>query len=83
MRGNHRRSTLKKSPEGDGESSQVKQYVLQYKGLAAFRDGKLQGFLDGFGARMYNMLTGKYKSAVVNLSLRMRRGTRSIRSSIF
>lgn len=66
--------TLKKSPEGDGESSQVKQYVLQYKGLAAFRDGKLQGFLDGFGARMYNMLTGKYKSAVVNLSFENEEG---------
>jgi spore germination protein KC len=59
--------TLQQSPEKGGDSSEVKQYVIRYKGLAAFRDGALQGYLDGIETRSFNILTGKFKSAVIEL----------------
>lgn len=40
-----------------------KNFRIKYEGLAAFKDGKLVGFMDGVEARAYNFITGNIGTA--------------------
>ena len=48
-------------------SSQQPTYKLVYEGLAAFREDRLVGFLDGEGARAYNILVNKAQSSTLSV----------------
>ena len=54
------------SAENPEEKSGEK-YLLEYKGLAAFKDGKMVGYLDGIETRAYNIIVGKMVSAFINV----------------
>lgn len=44
-----------------------KKYRIIYKGLAAFKDKKLAGYMDEIEARAYNFVTGNVESAVISI----------------
>lgn len=44
-----------------------KNYQIKYRGLAAFRDSKLVGFMDANEAQSYNFLVNKIKSAYITV----------------
>lgn len=50
------------------QSSLNKTYKIKYKGLAAFKDDRLVGFLDGIETRAYNMITNNFKAAYMSVS---------------
>ncbi|MCX7614225.1 MAG: Ger(x)C family spore germination protein [Clostridiales bacterium] len=47
--------------------SSNKENKIIYRGLAAFRNDKLVGYLDGIGARDYNILTNNIKMDIITL----------------
>lgn len=53
----------KNSSEKDGS-----EYLLQYKGLAAFKENKLVGYMDGIETRAYNIVVGNFNSAYIKVS---------------
>ena len=50
------------SPDGSD-----KQYRIVYKGLAAFQDNKLVGYMDEIEARAYNFITDNIQRAVISI----------------
>jgi len=48
---------------GSGAGRSPVNYRIRYEGLAAFKDGRLVGFLDCEGAEAYNIIMGKAKAA--------------------
>lgn len=48
-------------------SEDNKKYKIKYEGLAAFKDGKLVGYMDGIETRSYNLIMNKIKSANVSI----------------
>lgn len=56
------------SNQGSGENGDdsSKQLIL-YEGLAAFKDDKLAGYMDGIEARAYNMITGKFQTSYITI----------------
>ncbi|GEM_PF-572972 len=51
---------------GQSQSAEKKQY-LRYEGLAAFKDDKLVGYMNGVEARTYNILTNEFSSSVFSI----------------
>jgi spore germination protein KC len=51
----------------DGQQSSSIKYQIRYQGVAAFRDGRLVGFMDGNEAQAYNFLINKIKSAIITV----------------
>lgn len=70
--GNSDKSGGKASGEGSrgddsGTSGKDKKYKIKYEGLAAFKDEKLVGYLDGTETRAYKLLTNTVGNSVVSL----------------
>ncbi len=42
-------------------------YQIRYQGLAAFKDGRLVGFMDGYETQAYNFLVEKISSAIITV----------------
>ncbi len=55
--------------EGEQQSGDQKQEekIIVYEGLAAFKDGKLCGFLDGEEARAYNILVNEIGNTFISI----------------
>ena len=51
------------------QNSLDKQYRINYEGLAAFKDNKLVGYMDGVEARAYNLITNNVDTAIVSIPL--------------
>lgn len=51
----------------DPEEKSGEKYLLEYKGLAAFKDGQMVGYMDGIETRAYNIIVGKMVSAFINV----------------
>lgn len=51
----------------NSEDSQKDKFNIKYEGLAAFKDNKLVGFLNGVEARSYNFVTNNLKTALVSI----------------
>jgi spore germination protein KC len=49
------------------QGSSEKRYKIVYEGLAAFKDNKLVGYLDGIGTRAYNFVTNNITAAYVTI----------------
>lgn len=53
--------------ESKTQSSSENRYTIQYEGLAAFKDNKLVGYMDGTEARAYNFVTNKVDVAYITI----------------
>jgi len=51
----------------DNKNAAEKELYIKYEGLAAFRDDKLVGYMDGTEARVYNMITNDFTTSLVSL----------------
>lgn len=51
----------------NSQGSSDKKYRIVYKGLAAFKDDKLVGYMDEIEARAYNFITGNIGRAVISI----------------
>lgn len=57
-----------KAPSSNAqEESKEEQLNIECEGLAAFKDTKLVGFLDGVEARAYNFIVNKMKTALISI----------------
>lgn len=59
------------SDNGDKKSSgseQSPKYKLETSGLAAFKDDKFVGYMNGVEARAYNLVVNKFKSAFISIA---------------
>jgi len=52
-------------PAQSSQSSPSEEYKMVYTGLAAFKDDKLVGYMNGIEARAYNFITNNLKSTLV------------------
>ncbi len=55
------------SGESQKQDSTEQEYRIVYEGLAAFKDDKLVGYMDGIETRAYNFVTGNIESAVFTI----------------
>jgi len=58
---------VKTDSQNAGQGSSEKQYKIVYEGLAAFKDSRLVGYLDGIETRAYNFVTNHIKTAYVTI----------------
>jgi spore germination protein KC len=58
--------TGSQNPQGS-QSNSGKTYKIKYDGLAAFKNNKLVGYMDGVEARAYNFVTNNIKTAFVSI----------------
>lgn len=57
-----------KSPSSEGsEKPQKESLKIVFEGLAAFKDGKLVGYMDGTEARAYNFIVNKLKTTLISI----------------
>lgn len=69
----------KQSEAGDSKASSSQEkpkeetkYKIKYNGLAAFKDGKLVGFMDSYETRAYNIVVGKFRGSIISVPYKIK-----------